>query len=239
MPRAGRPERPIDTASGPLPLFAGELRRLRGNQPYRELAAKTGLSITSLRNAAAGESLPTWQVTRAFVTVCGGDLGAIWEFWKGACIAGGRLVPSGRPPAEPPIPSSAELTDALQFISLMKLLRLWAGSPSLAELNRRSRWLLPPSTLSEVLRKQQLPRLDLVQAYVRACGLTDEQCAAWEQSWTALEMRQYSPPRSRRAKARPASTHRTSSARASAATAPHRQNGQNQTGSSVPRRKFL
>jgi hypothetical protein len=69
----------------------------------------------------------------------------------------------------------------------MNQLRAWAGTPSLAELNKRSGgYLLPPSTLSDVLRRQRLPRLDLVLAYARACGLNDEQVTAWEQAWAAV-----------------------------------------------------
>lgn len=194
MPGRGRPERPISTVGGPLSQLAGELRRLRGDRTYRDLAAEADLSVTTLRTAAAGEHLPTWRVTRAFVLACDGEstMGAIRELWEKACIAAGRPVPDDNPPAEePPMPDPEIILNGAQFIEEMKRLRAWAGNPSLAELNRRSGgFLLPPSTVSGVLRKDKLPRLGLVQAYVRACGLNDGETAAWEQTWAIVTARE-------------------------------------------------
>lgn len=188
-PRRGRPERPLDTTAGPLPQLAGELRRLRGAQTYRELAASTGLSIATLRTAAAGECLPTWKVTRAFVAACDGDEGTLRELWEDACTATGRPVP-GNYAAEPPIPRPGEVISAAQLIDMMKRLRMWAGHLSLTQLNERSGgFALPPSTVSDTLRGQgqRLPSLRLVSAYVRACGLDDDQASAWEQAWQFIK----------------------------------------------------
>jgi Domain of unknown function (DUF4407) len=46
-----------------------------------------------------------------------------------------------------------------------------------------------------VLRKQRLPRLEFVLAFVRACGLDDDQAAAWEQTWAAVREHEISPDR--------------------------------------------
>ena len=72
MSGRGRPERPINAAGGPLLRLAGELRRLREGRTYRDLAAETGLSVSTLQAAAAGKRLPSWQVTRAFAVACDG-----------------------------------------------------------------------------------------------------------------------------------------------------------------------
>jgi hypothetical protein len=72
----GRPERPLDPMSGPLPSFASQLRRLReeaGRPTYRAMAAVTNYSAAALSRAAAGERLPTLDATLAFVRACGGD----------------------------------------------------------------------------------------------------------------------------------------------------------------------
>ncbi|MGW3569680.1 nSTAND1 domain-containing NTPase [Streptomyces sp. NPDC000941] len=61
--------------------FAFELRKLRaeaGGLTYRAMAQRTGYSITTLSQAAAGERLPTLPVVLAYVKACGGD-GAEWE----------------------------------------------------------------------------------------------------------------------------------------------------------------
>lgn len=73
---AGRRERPLDPEAGPVERFAHGLRELRaaaGGPTYRVMAARAGYSVTTLASAASGDQLPTPSVTRAYVTVCGGD----------------------------------------------------------------------------------------------------------------------------------------------------------------------
>ncbi|MEU3416483.1 hypothetical protein ABZ760_35480 [Streptomyces sp. NPDC006658] len=72
----GRPENPIDPEAGPVQRFAVELRALRaeaGGPTYRSMAQRTPYSAAALSQAAAGERLPSADVTRAYVTACGGD----------------------------------------------------------------------------------------------------------------------------------------------------------------------
>jgi DNA-binding NarL/FixJ family response regulator len=82
MPRA---EKPINPNRGEVARFAAALRALRdgaGTPTYRELAARTGYSVTQLSQAAAGRRVPTWQVTQAFVESCGGDVTAWQRDWE-------------------------------------------------------------------------------------------------------------------------------------------------------------
>lgn len=77
----GRGERPLDPEAGAVEKFAYELRQLRhrsGAPTYRTLADQTHYSVTALSQAAAGRTLPTLPVVRAFVRACGGDVEA-WE----------------------------------------------------------------------------------------------------------------------------------------------------------------
>ncbi|WP_020138697.1 hypothetical protein [Streptomyces sp. 351MFTsu5.1] len=83
----GRRETPVDPAAGPVPRFAYELRKLRqeaGGPTYRELARRAHFSVTALSQAAAGEQLPSLQVTLAYATACGGDAGEWERRWKEA-----------------------------------------------------------------------------------------------------------------------------------------------------------
>ncbi|GHH00213.1 hypothetical protein [Streptomyces rubradiris] len=72
----GRPENPIDPEAGPVQRFAVELRALRaqaGGPTYRSMAQRTPYSAAALSQAAAGERLPSAEVTRSYVTACGGN----------------------------------------------------------------------------------------------------------------------------------------------------------------------
>ncbi|MGW3131266.1 serine/threonine-protein kinase [Streptomyces sp. NPDC001076] len=80
----GRREAPVP--DGPLKDFAEGLRELRSQAPgsptYRELAARARYSSSALSDAASGRRLPSWEVTAAFVTACGGDVRRWQERWR-------------------------------------------------------------------------------------------------------------------------------------------------------------
>lgn len=194
---AGRPEQPLDMTAGPLARLAGELRLLRGSRTYRELAQRTGLSVGTLQAAATGKRLPRWRAVEAVAAACGADSAqtqVLRQLWDEACTADGRPLPAPAPDS-PPVPDPGSVTSAAQFTSMLNQLRTWAGTPSYTELNRRAPGhnLLPPATISDVLRKQRLPRLEFVLAFVRACGLDDDQAAAWEQAWAAIREHEITP----------------------------------------------
>src|SRR3954469_6073098 len=93
--RVGRPERPLDGRSGPLREFASQLRRLRersGCRSYRQMAASANFGAATLAKAASGSRLPSWEITRAYVTACGGDLKEWRARWESAAQ---RLTSSG------------------------------------------------------------------------------------------------------------------------------------------------
>ncbi|GAA0509805.1 LuxR family transcriptional regulator [Saccharopolyspora subtropica] len=74
----GRRAAPVPDPQSPLGRFALDLQRLRqeaGNPSYETLSYETArlghsFSDTSLRNAAAGKQVPTWDVTEMFVRAC-------------------------------------------------------------------------------------------------------------------------------------------------------------------------
>jgi hypothetical protein len=110
MPR-GRPERELDPAGGPIPVFAAQLRLLReqaGRPSYRDLARKACYSRTALSEAAAGRELPSLPVTLAFVRACDGPVEEWRGRWEVAAAAVGS-VPS--PESSPSDRSSPETTE--------------------------------------------------------------------------------------------------------------------------------
>jgi WD40 repeat protein len=82
-----RPERPVDPAKGAIQEFAVALRELReqaGGPTYRCLADRTGLSISTLADAAGGRRLPTFAVAVAYAVACGGDEQEWAARWRAA-----------------------------------------------------------------------------------------------------------------------------------------------------------
>lgn len=80
-----RPEKPIDPSS-PLADFAAGLRELRYERgiTYREMAGMTNFCVTVLSVAAGGQYLPTWEVTLAYIAVCGGPEDEWRDRWNQA-----------------------------------------------------------------------------------------------------------------------------------------------------------
>ncbi len=89
-----------------------------------------------------------------------------------------EVSPGGRPD-----PGAARTV--ADFIQQLRLLKVWAGDPSLRDLSRRTG--LPRSTIADALHpvRARLPALDLVRALVRACG-AERDLPRWERAWRAV-----------------------------------------------------
>ena len=86
-----RPQRPVDPAQGAVAEFAVALRELReraGGPTYRSLADRTGLSVSTLADAAGGRRLPTLAVAVAYAVACDGDEHEWTARWRAASTAG-------------------------------------------------------------------------------------------------------------------------------------------------------
>ncbi|MFC0439678.1 protein kinase [Kutzneria buriramensis] len=114
----GRREQPVKP--GPLYAFAAGLRELRTatGHTYRALATKAGYSHSALAAAASGESLPTLDVTLAYVGACGGDQ-AIWEQrWRKLAARLRMTHPGLLPEADSPDPGHDDAADPPSVESL-------------------------------------------------------------------------------------------------------------------------
>lgn len=83
----GRPERPVNPGSGPVAELAAALRELRrtaGKPSYRRLATRAHFSPATLARAAAGNTLPSLEVTLAYATACGAQRGMWEQRWRQA-----------------------------------------------------------------------------------------------------------------------------------------------------------
>ncbi|MFF2196958.1 helix-turn-helix domain-containing protein [Streptomyces sp. NPDC058157] len=127
----GRPELPVDSSSPDRGLLASRLRQLRQSArlTYDELAVKTSLSPATLKRAASGRSVPSWDTVEAFAGACGGDLDAVRALWENARITRrGRLRELRRPGSPELITTRGALSEALEYFYER------AGAPSLRRL---------------------------------------------------------------------------------------------------------
>ncbi|MFD8381189.1 helix-turn-helix domain-containing protein [Streptomyces sp. NPDC059679] len=79
------------------------------------------------------------------------------------------------------IPLPHDVKDSTEFVAVMRQLRQWADL-SYRELERRAGAagdVLPRATLAGALNRQELPREELVAAFVRACGGDEATVEAW------------------------------------------------------------
>ncbi|MFF3634264.1 hypothetical protein [Streptomyces sp. NPDC002250] len=85
-----RKESPLPEGDAPVVRFAAglrELRRTAGGPPYRDLAARAHYSVATLSSAAAGRRLPSLEVTRGYVSACGGDVERWEALWHATAAA--------------------------------------------------------------------------------------------------------------------------------------------------------
>jgi hypothetical protein len=78
-------------------------------------------------------------------------------------------------------PSPAEATDEAAFVAELRRLKTWSGR-SFRQLERQATAagdVLPASTAATMLGKHRLPREELLVAFVRACGLGEDDMRPW------------------------------------------------------------
>ncbi|MFF4909991.1 helix-turn-helix domain-containing protein [Streptomyces sp. NPDC001260] len=110
-----RPEQDLVRDGTPLRELAFWLRDLRAGSglTYARLAARSGYSISTLQEAAAGRRLPTLAVTLAFARACGADQEAWQRYWtqvRRALDSGSTVAPA--PPWDAELPRLDDLRRA-------------------------------------------------------------------------------------------------------------------------------
>jgi transcriptional regulator with XRE-family HTH domain len=185
----GRRETPLRTSNRTLSELALWLRSQRQDAglTYAQLAARTGVSPSSLSRATKGERAPSLAVVEAFADGCGADKRKAVTLWREA-----RYNTVQRPglgsDQVPMLPQY--IHNFVQLHAALVELYKKAGSPPLRRLEsstagRHGR--LPRSSVSRVLRGQAIPRKELLVALVQACTPsrrvdTNAWVAAWEQA---------------------------------------------------------
>lgn len=211
-----RPEAPI-TWTGPIADLALALRQIReqaGKPAYRALGLMANFSPTTLADAAAGITCPTWEVTKAFAQACDTDpekLKQLWQRADRAKRAARRRRTLNRHATQveltPYREESAERIEALvgvdsgaairghppqppeggtaeEFVRRLRALRAWAGQPNAGEIARRSRIRLADSTMYDALRRGRTRLPSLEVTQAIAAACAPDPAAAAD--WVAV-----------------------------------------------------
>ncbi|MFD6917755.1 helix-turn-helix domain-containing protein [Streptomyces virginiae] len=182
----GRRELPVDhsvPARGELAVVLRELRSAAG-LTYDELAAATGVSAATLKRAASGRSVPSWETVTAMVAVCGDADGAVGHLWQRARIVErGRLKELRRPAAPELITTAGALSEALEYfyeragaLPLRRLQALAGGAH-----------LLPVSSAARIVGRQALPASrQQCEAFLAACGIVAKKGKPWADAFDRI-----------------------------------------------------
>ncbi|MFB6511679.1 hypothetical protein ACFCW4_26145 [Streptomyces virginiae] len=83
------------------------------------------------------------------------------------------------------------ITTPAELVRAMRVLRIHAGQPSLAELKRRSpNRALAPTTINEILLGQRLPSALVLARFVAACGVVSPESDRWARAWQRVMLAQ-------------------------------------------------
>ncbi|MFF4344768.1 helix-turn-helix domain-containing protein [Kitasatospora sp. NPDC001540] len=105
---------------------------------------------------------------------------------------------SGRHPIvqpKAPAPDPLLYSTAGEFVAGLNEVLVWAGEPSLRLLVERSAHrptgrVLARSTISAMLKSGDLPKLDLVESYLKCCGVREDDIETWRVIWRRIRLAQ-------------------------------------------------
>ncbi|MCY0931865.1 helix-turn-helix transcriptional regulator [Streptomyces sp. H27-H1] len=185
----GRPELPVDfsvQSRGKLATGLRELRTVAG-LTYEELAAKTGVSPATLKRAASGRTVPSWETITAIVAVCGdlaGVDGMVVHLWQLARIVErDRLSQLRRPGSPELVTTRGALSEALEYFYEragalpLRRLRALAGGAH----------LLPVSSAARIVNREALPASrQQCAAFLTACGVGPRLVERWAEAFDRI-----------------------------------------------------
>jgi AraC-like DNA-binding protein len=180
----------------PIGVFGRALDALgrETGRSARQLAKEAHCSHTTLSRAMAGESLPSWEIVKAFVEACGGDEGHWKRQWEEARRAKaspraltvpGSGTTSGYGPPDP-----QGINDVKAFVLGLRELKAYAGDPPLRSIARNAH--ASASTVHGVFRldRSNLPSWELLDTIIAALGVsTERDRTEWRWAWARVNAR--------------------------------------------------
>ncbi|MFE7302579.1 helix-turn-helix domain-containing protein [Streptomyces sp. NPDC057579] len=180
-----RPEKPLPEVSDPQIDAARWMRGLRDRAGLtnRQLARQLRVSESTISRAMAGRgSNGLIRLLFAITFMCDGSIEESQDLMA-------RLSRRRRAHLQQPIEGILGcdpdlITTPAELIRGMRILRIHAGQPSLAELKRRSpNRALAPTTINEILLGQRLPSALVLARFVIACGVVSPESDRWARAW--------------------------------------------------------
>ncbi len=188
----GRPEKPLPAGSGPELDAARWMRTLRDRAELtnREIAESLRMSESTVSRAMSGQgSRRLHNLLLAMVFMADGSAEEAMDLM-------GRLGRRRRAhlgqPNEGILGSDPDLVSTpAELVRGMRVLRIQAGQPSLAELKRRSPGrALAPTTINEVLLGQRFPSALVLARFVAACGVAPPESDRWARAWQRVMLQE-------------------------------------------------
>lgn len=187
MGRPGRPEAPVDHTIPELGALAQFLRDKRGSIPYSTLAQRSAWGASTLKRAASGKTMPTWDCFQGYLGACGIADGPEYErggqlflsafsAWRTAHMRPKRWSAAPRPDL---VDTEADLSRALRTAYEA------AGRPPIREfVVRHGTAYLPRTTAHRIIQGRTMP-VDVFQylSFIRACGVPPSRLPDWIEAW--------------------------------------------------------
>ncbi|MGZ0153765.1 helix-turn-helix domain-containing protein (plasmid) [Kribbella sp. WER1] len=173
-----RAENPIPADSGAVGELARRLRLYRDNAGlnYRQLADQTHFSYSQLSRAASGKSLPTWEITEAYLRGCGitgvRSLEVLRRLWEAAA----RTRRPARRPSRYAVPLGNVRTRE-QFGKVLRTLAYredggWVSMRDIARLTDQSK-----SNVSAWFSGKTMPQQAALDQFATLLGATEAEKA--------------------------------------------------------------
>jgi transcriptional regulator with XRE-family HTH domain len=180
-----RPENPLPEGSDPQIEAARWMRGLRDRAGLTncQIAQRLNVSESTVSRAMAGRSSRSLHgFLFAMTLMCDGSSEESLQLMI-------RLSQRRRAHLQQPVEGLLGchpdlINTPAELIRGMRVLRIHAGQPSLAELKRRSpNRTLAPTTINEILLGQRLPSALVLARYVAACGVVTPESDRWARAW--------------------------------------------------------
>lgn len=186
----GRRENPIAPCARELEKLVRSLRnqRARAGLTYSQLAARSGLSASTLIRAASGEQVPKLKVVLAYAEGCGADPDDAERLWKRARYRAARGDDDGH------VPHPCYVRDFGALHAALVDLYRKDGARTYEELENASDGVLAHATIWRFLhQKCRRPSREFVLAFAQACGAKGRSLQEWGQAWDRSEEQRLNP----------------------------------------------